>query len=282
MLAIEEPELYQHPVQARHFATVLASLVRTGEGAFQVAYATHSAFFVDPRRYERLRRFTRRRVDGERVVSVATVERVAERLDGIVPIDEIGQRISMTLERTLAEAVFADAALLVEGRCDAALLSGLADRHGGFASLGVAVVNAEGKSKLPLAWAILQELGVPTFVVFDADRGLGERMRAQGKRDDAVAAEEANVARRNRQLLRLVGGAETDWPEDTVEVVYAVFADDLEAAWPDAVTEAAGLAEAAGDWRSKPDDWYREAARNPEIPIPEPLVHLLDRVKGVR
>jgi putative ATP-dependent endonuclease of the OLD family len=42
LLAIEEPELYQHPLQARHFATVLSELPRRGEGSFQVAYATHS------------------------------------------------------------------------------------------------------------------------------------------------------------------------------------------------------------------------------------------------
>ena len=36
-LAIEEPELYQHPAQARHFAGTLAELPRAGEGAIQVA-----------------------------------------------------------------------------------------------------------------------------------------------------------------------------------------------------------------------------------------------------
>lgn len=39
-LAIEEPELYQHPGQARHFASVLNELAHSAGGGIQVAYAT--------------------------------------------------------------------------------------------------------------------------------------------------------------------------------------------------------------------------------------------------
>jgi predicted ATP-dependent endonuclease of OLD family len=280
MLAIEEPELYQHPVQARHFSAVLASLPREGEGAFQAVYATHSAFFVDPRRYERLRRFTRRG-DGERIVSVATVDRVAEKLEGIVPREEINQRITMTLERTLAEAVFADAAVLVEGRSDAGLLSGAAEREGGFASLGVAVVSTEGKSNLPIAWAILQELGVPTYLIFDADRNLRQRMLERGVPAEKARQSEANVARQNQNITRLLTGAEIEWPDATVEDACAVFEVDIEDVWPEAIDEANRLAEADGDWRSKPDDWYRAAAADDAIAIPEQLDAVLQRIRAL-
>src|SRR5205823_3702688 len=106
-LALEEPELYQHPAQARHFAATLASLASAGR--VQVAYATHSEHFVDPARFDRLRRF-RRRADtawpvGE--VTRATLEGVAGRLEGVVPAEEVSTRIRLTLRRQLAEAVFA-------------------------------------------------------------------------------------------------------------------------------------------------------------------------------
>ncbi|WP_030617910.1 AAA family ATPase [Streptomyces fulvoviolaceus] len=49
-LAIEEPELFQHPPQARAFAKVLRELVATSpQGRTQVIYATHNPFFVDPK-----------------------------------------------------------------------------------------------------------------------------------------------------------------------------------------------------------------------------------------
>ena len=52
LLAIEEPELYQHPTQARHFASVLESLTEREEQRLQVIYATHSPYFVDSGAFE--------------------------------------------------------------------------------------------------------------------------------------------------------------------------------------------------------------------------------------
>jgi hypothetical protein len=283
MLAIEEPELYHHPLQARHFADVLASLPRAGEGAFQVAYATHSSFFVDPHRFERLRRFSRRRADGERQVTLASVANVAERLQGIVPTEEVAQRIGFTLERTLAEAVFADAALIVEGRTDAALVSGLAHRDAGFASLGIGLVVAEGKPKMALAWAVLRELGVPVFVMFDGDRLIEERMRVRGELDeDKIAREVDNIRQQNRHLTRLLTGAEEDWPSTSVTADYAIFDNTIEDTWPAAMERARELAEAAGDWRAKSDDCYREAARDPAVAPPDELRAVLAAVAAKR
>ncbi len=133
-LALEEPELYQHPLQARHFARTLADLTRTGEGAIQVGYATHSEHFVDPSHYERLRRFSKRRKGRDwptAHVSHATFDRVAARLSGIVHPEHIELRVQITLRRQLAEAVFSRAVVLVEGHSDAGFLHGIADREGG-------------------------------------------------------------------------------------------------------------------------------------------------------
>lgn len=153
-LAIEEPELYQHPAQARHFAKTLAELPREGEGAIQVAYATHSEYFVDPSRYESLRRF-RKGVTSPSAcptakVSSATTERIANRLSQVILDIQVPKKVAITLRRTLSEAVFAHTVVLVEGWTDAALLQGLADREGGFDSMGIAVIEVGGKMNLPV------------------------------------------------------------------------------------------------------------------------------------
>lgn len=288
-LAIEEPELYQHPLQARHFSKVLAALPRQGEGAFQVAYATHSPFFVTPGRYERLRRFSRSRADGARKVTVAEIARVVACLDGIVAPDQIENRIKMTLERQIAESVFADVAVLVEGKTDAGLLAGIGDRDGGFESEGVALVNVEGKHKLPIAAAILGELGIPVYVVFDADSGKAERSRASVGADDPrrderlekIAHDEENTSRWNRKLLGVLGAAEADWPESGVHVSYAVFSDRIEEEWPEAMAEAERLADESGD-TPKREEWYREAARTLEGDPPALLVELVAAVRALR
>jgi predicted ATP-dependent endonuclease of OLD family len=288
-LAIEEPELYQHPLQARHFSKVLAALPRQGEGAFQVAYATHSEFFVTPERYGRLRRFSRSRADGSRKVTVAEMARVVGRLDGTVAADQIENRIRMTLQRQIAEAVFADVAVLVEGKTDAGLLAGIGDRDGGFESGGIALVNVEGKHKLPIAAAILGELGIPVYVVFDADSGKAERSRASVGADDPrrderlekIERDEANTIEWNRKLLGFLGAAEEDWPNSGTHASYAVFSDRIEEEWPEAMAEAERLADEAGD-TPKREEWYREAAKSLAGDPPALLVQLAAAVRALR
>lgn len=288
-LAIEEPELYQHPSQARHFAKTLSELPRAGEGAIQVAYATHSEHFVDPVRYERLRRF-RKEPDAlscpTAKVSSATVRGVAERLSGVVQDWQVPKKVAITLQRTLSEAVFAHAVLLVEGRTDEALLRGVADREGGFDAMGIAVVHVGGKMNLAVPWAILEELGVPSFVVFDGDRGVEARGVASGKAHRQVEADKADVARWNSTLLAMLGAPEEDWPATRVYQKHAVFADRLEdelvGAWPEVAKLAEKLKNEPGEWRPKSEDCYRQAAYEVAGEVPKFASEIVAAVKRLR
>ena len=174
--------------------------------SIQVAYATHSEHFIDPARYERLRRFQRRANTewpiGE--VTQATIAGVTRRLAGVINPDEVETRIRITLRRQLAEAVFARAVLIVEGYSDAGFLQGIADRDGGLDADGIAIVVGRGKTSLLIPRAILEELAVPTFVIFDGDAGRGGRLRKQGKATQATQAE-TEVRRENEMLLRGLG-----------------------------------------------------------------------------
>jgi putative ATP-dependent endonuclease of the OLD family len=61
-LAIEEPELYQHPARARAIARTLRDLCSPSEGKglqFQVFITTHSPYFVDLENFQSLRRVER-------------------------------------------------------------------------------------------------------------------------------------------------------------------------------------------------------------------------------
>lgn len=285
-LAVEEPELYQHPAQARHFASTLAGLPRAGAGAIQVAYATHSEHFVDPVRYERLRRF--RKETGvlsspTAEVTSATVEGVVRRLAGIVSDFQVPKKVAITMRRTLSEAVFGHAVLLVEGRTDAALLRGVADREGGFDAMGVAVVQVGGKTNLAVAFAILEELGVPSYLVFDGDRGVERRGNRDGKDPAQVRSDKNNAARWNGTLLGLVGSPQEDWPNSGVYARYAVFGDHLEEEivrnWPDVAELAERLASDPGEWRPKSEDCYRQAAREVEGEVPAFAAQIVAAVK---
>lgn len=234
-LAIEEPELFQHPTQARVFSKVLRALADNPTGGLQVMYATHSPYFIDPRFFDQVRRVTRRQHAPDEHPSVtvhdASLDAVAKRLDGSGVTDvALRSRWDQMCTKNLAEAFFAAAVVLVEGDTDKAILDGIAAREGQSALEveGVTVAYSGGKQHLFTPHAILAELSIPTLVVFDNDKGGGSRMRADGKPADVAATTEANEIATNRRLLAYLGETVVDNPEGQISANVHVWADRLE------------------------------------------------------
>jgi len=234
-LAIEEPELFQHPTQARVFSNVLRDLAGDPTGGLQVTYATHSPYFIDPLFFDQVRRVTRRQHAHDEhpsvTVHVASLDAVAKRLDGSgVNAVALRSRWDQMCTKNLAEAFFAAAVVLVEGDTDKGILDGIAAREGQTAleAEGVTVAYSGGKQHLFTPHAILAELSIPTLVVFDNDKGGGSRMRADGKPEHDAAATEANEIRTNRRLLAYLGETVVDNPEGQVSATVHVWADRLE------------------------------------------------------
>ncbi len=284
LLLIEEPELYQHPLQARHLASSLRQLGRAGGAPIQVLYATHSEHFVDATSFETLRRFAKRSyASGHPTARVteATLDGVAERLDGVIPRDQIAARTRITMRRRLEEAVFSRGAVVVEGSTDAAFLAGLAERRGGLDAAGIAVVFGGGKDYLLLPWAILEELGVPTYVVFDGDAGIRDRVVRDGKGEEAASSAATKNGENNRRILAALDAAAEAEPSTRVTERFTVFEDKLEtefAQWT-GFKEALDTARASRqEFREKSDDAYRQAAAVAEHDPPGIFSALLDNV----
>lgn len=239
VLAIEEPELFQHPSQAKVFARILREL---GNGDnYQVAYATHSPYFIEPRDFEQVRRLTLRAGPGpgESDVAVHQVSRaeVIADLENLINVQGIKSRWSQVCTENLAEALFAEAVLVVEGTGDKGVFEGLAQRAGEtpLEDVGVAVVDAHGKDGLLTPIAILRGLGIPVLAAYDTDSGLADRLAS--KDDDYVAAALERNAKTNASILEYFGATPND-PLIHGEVAPSLFAleDNLEAelaSWPE-------------------------------------------------
>ncbi|MFE1359447.1 ATP-dependent nuclease [Streptomyces harbinensis] len=240
-LAIEEPELFQHPPQARTFAKVLRELVATSpQGGTQVMYATHSPVFIDPKRYHQVRRLHRASGEGHPVTEIwrAREEDLCRALDGLVRKETIRNRVEGALGGTLAEGFFAHAVVLVEGRGDEAVINGCADRSGiNLGADGISVIEVHGKDNLMISDALFSALGVPCYVVFDGDAGMEGRKRESVRHlvpEQRRAKEERfeNQARENRtkneNLLRYLGARPNPQPCDDSTGRYTVFQDNLE------------------------------------------------------
>lgn len=188
ILAIEEPELYQHPTKQRHFAKVLS---RLSDGSLpgvaaqtQVMFASHSPLFVSLDRFDEVRLAKRLPTgpDGEKEchLTSSTLGRVVRRLEAAHDVThgtftEQGLRGRLhIIGAELAEGFFADMVVLVEGISDkAALVAAAALEDFDFEASGIAVLWVDGKTKLDRPTAIFQELGVPTYLLFDCDNEQG-------------------------------------------------------------------------------------------------------------
>jgi predicted ATP-dependent endonuclease of OLD family len=262
-LAIEEPELFQHPVQARAFASVLRTLAEDQAQDIQVAYATHSPHFIDTGRFDQVRRVTRETasVEGRSpavTVRSASVDSVEKRLVGF--FDSVRSRLPAVAATTLSEALFSHGAVLVEGSTDKAVIEGLAEKftHTSLLHHGVSVVDVQGKSNLFLGHAILTELGIPCYVVFDGDNTAADRKRSNARPDDPdIEQKVTEVVRKttgdNRKLLQYLQADVDDYPDTAAHARYAVFADTIEpfldvewAGWTAQMAQVMGSGAAVG------------------------------------
>lgn len=286
-LAIEEPELFQHPIQAQAFAKVLRSLADDSGKRIQVTYATHSPYFLEARHFDQVRRLTRS-LEQPPVVSVhyATVADVKARLQGVVSPDVVDRRLDHNVADQLSIALFANRAFLVEGTTESFVFYGIGDRAapGSLEAAGVSIVSVGSKSSIPLAHAILESVGVPAFTLFDADGGFEARAIANGKPQQKINEERQQHIGENRKLLRYFGLPEEDFPSATVSDMVAILEDHLETYmqenWTEWCTACEAVEAATGINLAKNGLAYRTATLMAGGAVPEMLMNILAKAKG--
>lgn len=287
-LAIEEPELFQHPTQAQAFAQVLRTLADDPSKRVQVVYATHSPYFIEARHFDQIRRLTRSGGD-QPIVTVhsATVEGVKQSLEGIQDPESIDRQLDALTAGPLSSALFCSRALVVEGTTDSAVFYGVGDRAAPakFESVGVAIVPAYSKSSVPLTHSVLTSLGIPSYAVFDSDSGFEARAIANGKTKDKIRKEREGHVAVNKMLMRYFKLAEEDFPTQVVGDRVAIFGDNLEeflnSSWPEWAVSCASVETIAGISLKKNQLAYRTATAMAEGDIPEMLTQIMRKLEEV-
>ena len=275
-LALEEPELYQHPVRARHFATVLDRLAQREGSRVQVLYATHSPWFVNARKFESIRLLRRPTTRSGKmlppVLSHATVADVEARLLGLVDEGHINRRLARTIDQNpgFSEAFFADTVLLVEGPTDAAVLRGVAAEEGLSLEAEGIVVCTASKTALPIAYAILDLLAIPTYIVFDGDRGCKEDQKETHTRVNVALQSAASVA------------APADFPATQVTATFTIFEQSLEHHLRSEIADfdrKCDVEAKRSDWRTKSAETYAVVVRD-HHPVPS-LVNIVESARAL-
>ena len=173
IMGIEEPELFQHPPQARYLAETLFELSQSNA---QIVICTHYPLFIPGDSFDKIRLVSETGNPSETKIKrlkynvlAAELQSVGERL-----ITEKGMvaKLYPSLNPVINEMFFCKKLILVEGHEDIAHVSSyllLTEKMIEFRRHGCHIVPVEGKSKLikPLAMAKLLE--IPTMVIFDCD-----------------------------------------------------------------------------------------------------------------
>lgn len=212
VLACEEPELYQHPPQAKHLSDTLIKLSSTNS---QIMVCTHSPYFVSGKNFEDVRMARRCHTTNTVSCKQAIHAKLASRIsaatgEALVNPEANLIKLYQALQPQVNEMFFASKIVLVEGREDVAYITTYLNLMGlwdTFRRLGCHIIPTDGKNHLirPLATAL--ELEIPVFVMFDSDSNTANPKNLEKHKKDNIS------------LLKLVG---IDSPDAfTAEDVFA-------------------------------------------------------------
>lgn len=206
LLGVEEPELYQHPPQARHLAAVLQEL---SDKNAQVIVSTHSPYFVDGAGFDRVRLVRKVKDQKRSIVRTCPIQHLGAEYARVtgeqeVPVDGVMAKLHQVMQPHLSEMFFSPKLVLVEGLEDAAYINAwmvLSGRWETFRASGAHIVAVNGKSELIRPIIIAEKMEIPAFVIFDCD---GDKLT----HTDPARAQSIMQAheRDNKALLDLVGG----------------------------------------------------------------------------
>ena len=197
ILACEEPELYQHPPQARRLSDVFQKL---SEANTQVLVTTHSPYFVSGKEFSDVR-LVRKSTTKDSVVAYLSSAELNTYLTQHTQhrerptSDGMRAKISQSLQPHLNEMFFCKHPVFVEGLEDIAFITAALHLYGHwdeFHALGCHLVPANGKNHLIHPVAIANKMNIPYFLVFDFDGDCREQDRSKHEPD-------------NKTLLSLVG-----------------------------------------------------------------------------
>lgn len=232
ILAIEEPELFQHPPQIRHMSGVLQRLSKTGT---QIAICTHSPLFITGDRYSDVRCV--KLEDAKRGSTCTAIDPskidtalANARNKNVCGPKSIEVRLQKSLQPNINELFFSPYVVLVEGIEDEAYIKTwleLSNRMDDFRKQCGHIIQCNSKGYITEPLSVLNELGSRKFVVFDMD---GDR-----EGDERTKHESDNLA-----ILKLLGHDNVDafsskslllencaaWPENIGKIIQAEVGED--------------------------------------------------------
>ncbi|HBL76174.1 MAG: ATP-dependent endonuclease [Bacteroidetes bacterium GWF2_42_66] len=209
IMGIEEPELFQHPPQARYLAETLLDLAQSNS---QIIICTHNPLFIPGDNFNKIRLVREVGNPSETKINQLAYDELAKKLNevGEKLVSESGMvaKLYPSLNPVVNEMFFCKKLILVEGHEDIAHINSyliLTNRILDFRRNGCHIVPVEGKSKLIKPLAMAKMLGIPTMVIYDSDT-------------NKENANEVNQHKKENKALLTISGysEENEWLADHI------------------------------------------------------------------
>lgn len=238
IMGIEEPELYQHPPQARYLAETLIELSEKGS---QILLCTHNPLFIPGDNFDKIRIVRECGKPSYTKITSVSYDDLSKELAtvGERHLKETGMvaKLYPSLNPVINEMFFCKVLFLVEGQEDIAYITAylmLTGKILDFRKNGCHIVPVDGKNRLVKPLAMAKLLGIPATVIFDAD--------TNKTRADEITKHKKD----NKAILTLQGhAAENEWPTANI------FKDNL-TCWLTNLTDTV-KAEFGADWQTYKD-----------------------------
>jgi putative ATP-dependent endonuclease of the OLD family len=223
VMGIEEPEIYQHPPQARYLAETLNDLSAKDS---QIIICSHNPLFIPGNNFEAIRLVREKEYIVNDVklnksnISCLKYTDLAGLLEssGQKALKEEGMlaKLYPTLNPITNEMFFCNNLILTEGVEDVAYISSYLMLSGAitdFRKNSCHIVPVGGKSSIIKPLGIAKLLNIPVFVVCDADTNK-ENIKDEVRRNSEVGKHKKD----NRSILNLLDhSAINEWPSETIE-----------------------------------------------------------------
>lgn len=209
IMGIEEPELFQHPPQARYLAETLLEL---SQASSQIIICTHSPLFIPGDSFDKIRLACEHGEPSETKIKRLTYDSLAKELHAVGEklVSESGMvaKLYPSLNPVVNEMFFCKKLILVEGHEDIAYISSyllLTENMNEFRRHGCHIVPVEGKNKLIKPLAMAKLLDIPTMVIYDSDT------------DKTTEHEMPKHKKDNKAILALKECSdESEWPDKII------------------------------------------------------------------
>lgn len=240
IMSIEEPEIYQHPPQARYLAETLLDLSEKGS---QILICTHSPLFIPGDNFDKVRIVREFGKPSYTTVTSLSYDQLTKELhkagEGLIKESGMVAKLYPSLNPIINEMFFCKVLILVEGPEDIAYLTSYLMLTGNiekYRKFGCHIVPVDGKSKLIKPLIMAKLLKIPAFVIFDADT-------------NKTNSSEVTMHKKNNKSIFTIQGHpdENEWPEDHI------FKENL-ICWKTNITDI--MSSEIEDWNTYKDQSY--------------------------